>query len=447
MEYKFLIAFLFVATFNLNFSHGYEENNRFCIHTEPMLLADIEKHVNPIEGDPHCEILATTMTAKEKESFFNTMCKDHGTTHKDDYSFLKLKNGDLSKRGSYHEICSGKTNPLLAWVPYAMIQQNYAQELNPLERRNYIAKATDVDREKTELCYFRQSDLVTNITANLFTCVVMIFEDNFYGLDSHINVLVEIQPIMYEVRNITYMPWFNSSPSYKTMLGKTTLKNPSRETKQIYGSISYAYVEKITVNVSTIYGDKLEPLPILYEHKNAVLELDGAGNGGLNIKDKSFFGRTMDPKSSVKVDVTGQWAEHQRQFTADIYEYFGYNIKRFYDDITHGKANFVKIESTEPVFETIESSNMASITVHNEQNEKKPAKTSERLTEQHQHKHSEVESLTDVPTGSGHPYPGFYPYAVAGAIIIGAVLLVSVINMIRICSKEAENKKYKLART
>lgn len=45
-----------------------------------------------------------------------------------------------------------------------------------------MAKATDVSREKTELCHFRHSDLVNRISANLFTCVVMIFEDNFVSI-------------------------------------------------------------------------------------------------------------------------------------------------------------------------------------------------------------------------------------------------------------------------
>lgn len=59
------------------------------------------------------------------------MCKDHGKKEVDDYSFFQLRNGELTGRESYHDICSGKKNPLLAWIPYEMIQQNFAQELNP----------------------------------------------------------------------------------------------------------------------------------------------------------------------------------------------------------------------------------------------------------------------------------------------------------------------------
>lgn len=68
---------------------------------------------------------------------------------------------------------------MLAWVPYKIMMQNYATELNPSERLSYIAKATSVEREKTELCHFRHTDLVNNVMDSLFTCVVMIFEDNF----------------------------------------------------------------------------------------------------------------------------------------------------------------------------------------------------------------------------------------------------------------------------
>lgn len=45
--------------------NAFEENDKFCIRTQPMLLADIEKHVNPIDDDPNCKVLATTLTSKE----------------------------------------------------------------------------------------------------------------------------------------------------------------------------------------------------------------------------------------------------------------------------------------------------------------------------------------------------------------------------------------------
>jgi len=65
-----------------------------------------------------------------------------------------------------------------AWIPHTVLK-NYAAELNPKERLTYIAKATNVEREKTELCHFRHTDLVNAVSDNLFTCVVMIFGDNF----------------------------------------------------------------------------------------------------------------------------------------------------------------------------------------------------------------------------------------------------------------------------
>ncbi|XP_017470924.1 PREDICTED: uncharacterized protein LOC108362455 [Rhagoletis zephyria] len=263
--------------------NAFEENDAFCIRTQPMLLADIEKHVNPLEGDPNCKVLATTLTVKEKDSFLDTMCKDHGTSYKDTYYFFKLRNGELRGRGTHKEICDGIKNPLLAWVPYNMVLENFAQELNPKDQLSYIGKATDLEREKTELCHFSHTDLVTNITSDLFACIVMIFEDNFYGLDASINVLIEIQPLMYELRNVTYLPWVNVSTSYKTLLDRTTLHNPSREPKQIYGSIKYEFVEKVHLNVSTVYSHNLDQLPLLFEHAGAVLELNDVGVGGVDV--------------------------------------------------------------------------------------------------------------------------------------------------------------------
>ncbi|XP_054739452.1 uncharacterized protein LOC129245365 [Anastrepha obliqua] len=423
---------------------AYEENDKFCIRTQPMLLADIEKHVNPLDGDPNCKVLATTLTVKEKESFLATMCKDHGTSYKDTYYFFKLRNGELSGRGTHKEICDGMRNPLLAWVPYNMVLENFVQELNPKEQLSYIGKATDVDREKTELCHFSHTDLVTNITADLFACIVMIFEDNFYGQDANINVLVEINPIMYELRNITYLPWINVSTSYKTLLDRTVLHNPNRESKQIYGSIKYGFVEKVHLNVSTIYSHNLDRLPLLFEHAGAVLELNDVGVGGVEVSTKAYFGRFMDARTSVNVEVIGQWAEHHQQFNADVFEYFGYGIKRYRNEIHHGEVTFTRIESAEPVYETPDSKHLAASTLHNMGGNK-----FERMEMADGENGTQMAGWDDEElSGSshdGHPYPGFYPWFVVGTIVVAVVLLTVVIGMVRAWSKIEEKKLYKLA--
>lgn len=434
------ILLLIVLQCSYTAVNAYEENDKFCIRTQPMLLADIEKHVNPIDDDPNCKVLATTLTTKEKESFMETMCKDHGTSYKDSYYFFKLRNGELRGRGSHKDICNGVKNPLLAWVPYNMVLENFAQELNPKEQLSYIGKATDVDRAKTELCHFSHTDLVTNITSDLFACIVMIFEDNFYGQDSNINVLVEIEPLMYELRNITYLPWVNVTTSYKTLLDRSSLNNPNSVPKQIYGSIKYGYVEKVHVNVSTIYNKNLDQLPLLFEHAGAVLELNDLGVGGVDVTSKAYFGRFMDPRTSVKVEVIGQWAEHHKQFNADVFDYFGYGIKRYRNEIHRGEVTFTRIESVEPVYETPDSTHLTSITLHSGEEKK-----FERL------EMVDTENFTQTPdwdTNSyydSHPYPGFYPWFVAGSIAVAVVLLVVVFNMVRIWSKKEEKKLYKLA--
>lgn len=111
----------------------------------------------------------------------DTLCADHGSTtvRRDNHRFLRLKNGELSGRGSQSDICDNNASSVLSWVPYETVLKYYAPELNPKERLTYIAKATNVEREKTELCHFRHTDLVNAVSDNLFTCVVMIFGDNF----------------------------------------------------------------------------------------------------------------------------------------------------------------------------------------------------------------------------------------------------------------------------
>ncbi|XP_073814064.1 uncharacterized protein isoform X2 [Musca autumnalis] len=397
------------------------------------------------------------------ESFRNTMCKDHGSSHKDAFYFLKFYNGDMVGRGTYHEICKGENNPLMAWIPYEMMQKYYAQYLNPKERLNYMAKATDVSREKTELCHFRHSDLVENIPNNLFTCVVMIFEDNFYGLESSINVLVEIKPLMYELRNITFMPWVNSSVSYKTLLGRTYLKNPSRERKQIYGNFHYEYVEKVELNLSSIYKNGLRKLPLLFEHKNAVLKIDDKGVGGMDVKEKAYFGRKMEPKTKVRVDIIGQWAEDHQEFSADIYEYFGYGVKRFHNEMQHGNVTFVRIESTEPVYEMPEKEDIVASQIHSIN-----GKRFERLTDDAEdddmfgaYNDTEggdfgdleglfededamsVDGIREDTDRKGNSNSGFYPWFILIVLVVGGILVATVYAVARHYSSKDERRRYK----
>lgn len=136
----------------------------------------------------------------------------------------------------------------------------------------------------------------------------------------------------------------------------------------------------------------------------------------------------------------GQWAEHHQQFNADVFDYFGYGIKRYRNEIHHGEVTFTRIESAEPVYETPDSTHLTGTTLHSAEEKK-----FERLVM------AEDENITqtsnwDIDTYyNSHPYPGFYPWFVAGSIAVAVVLLAVVFNMVRIWSKKEEKKLYKLA--
>ncbi|XP_034653969.1 uncharacterized protein LOC117892087 [Drosophila subobscura] len=436
------IQTIIVLLTSLTLCTAYEEHPHFCIETQPLLLADIDRHVViPTERDLKCHIRATTLTSKEKESFIDTMCTDHGSTtvKRDNHHFFKLHNGELSGRGAQDEICSNDASSVLAWVPYTMMLKFYAPELNPKERLTYIAKATNVEREKTELCHFRHTDLVNAVSDNLFTCVVMIFGDNFYGLEDNINVLVELEPLMYQLRNITYMPWRNITNSYKMRLGDSVLKNPSGERKPIYGSINYAFVEKIHLNTSSIYQDEhLTKLPLLFEHRGSVLELDADGVGGLDVEQKAYFGRSMDPRSEVKVQVIGQWVDQHREFSADIYEYYGNGLRRYRQPISGARLTFVRIDNTEPAFEAPESNNLVKASL---------------FRDQHLSRLSLNESGTnftewDNATEDNEDEPSFYSWFVVTCLLLAVAVIIAVYLIVRTQSrKNKKRQKYDLANT
>ncbi|XP_064535850.1 uncharacterized protein LOC135426599 [Drosophila montana] len=440
-----MLTFVALVTWILllsTYCRAFQERADFCIETEPLLLTDIGRHVViASDTETNCHITATTLTLKEKESLVDTMCTDHGSTtiKRSNHHFFKLHNGELNGRGAQRDICNGNASTMLAWVPYKIMLQNYAAELNPRERLSYIAKATNVEREKTELCHFRHTDLVNNVMDNLFTCVVMIFEDNFYGIEDNINVLVELQPLMYQLRNITYLPWRNVTNSYKMRLGSGMLKNPSGQRKPIYGSLSYAFVEKVRVNTSSIYEqEKLEQLPLLLEHRGSVLELDANGVGGLDVHEQSYYGRTMDARSEVKVEIIGQWVDQHRELNADIYEYYGHGLMRYKQPIAGVRLTFVRIDSTEPAFEAPESDNLAKASLFQDM-----AAAPARMSANGSIEFREWEAEEQQGGSSS-----FYPWFVISCLLFGILLVTLVYGIVRVYNKKTkERQKYELANT
>ncbi|XP_016978063.1 uncharacterized protein LOC108043766 [Drosophila rhopaloa] len=422
---------------------AFKEHPHFCIETEPLLLSHIDRHVViPSEKDLQCHIKATTLTQNEKAVLVDTLCADHGSTtvKRDNHHFLRLHNGELRGRGAQSEVCANGANSVLAWVPYDMVLRNYAAELNPKERLTYIAKATNVEREKTELCHFPHTDLVNAVTDNLFTCVVMIFGDNFYGLEDNINVLVELEPLMYHLRNITYLPWRNVSNSYKMHLGDSVLRNPSGERKPIYGSLNYEFVEKILVNMTSVYQDKkLARLPLLFEHRSSVLELDSDGVGGLDVAEKAYFGRSMDPRSEVKVQVIGQWVDQHREFGADIYEYYGHGLRRYRQPLAGAQLTFVRIDNTEPAFMAPESNNLAKASLFRDHK-------TDKLKEDPSGNFTEWENAQEEDFDEDEP--GFYGWFVVISLLLALAVILGIYLVVRTHSRRNKQRQmYDLANT
>ena len=159
----------------------------------------------------------------------------------------------------------------------------------------------------------------------------------------------------------------------------------------------------------------------------------------------------MEPLTKIKVDVIGQWAEHRQQFSADIYEYFGYGIKRFRNEMQNGDVTFVRIESTEPVYEVPESDDIVVAKIHSLNGKK-----FERLTaEEDAFNADDNDTLVlddleetwddeDSTTTEGkHPYPGFYPWFIVAVLVVTGVLLAAVYGVVRNCSKKQERQNYK----
>ncbi|XP_065370570.1 uncharacterized protein LOC135962523 [Calliphora vicina] len=177
---SFILSFLCCLSWGFQ---TFEDNIKFCINKETTHLSE--------EQNTDCDILATPLTTNEKQMFQNTICKDYGVPI-DTFYYFKLRNGNLVGRGEDHEICNITDSLLLAWIPYEQFKRYYGQKLNLTERLKYIAKAID-EKDKTELCYLLHIDLIYNNTEQQFACVLMIYEDNFFGLKNNINVLVEIE--------------------------------------------------------------------------------------------------------------------------------------------------------------------------------------------------------------------------------------------------------------
>lgn len=150
----------------------------------------------------------------------------------------------------------------------------------------------------------------------------------------------------------------------------------------------------------------------------------------------------MDPKSSVTLNINGQWAEHRQQFSADIYEYFGHGILRFKRELHNGVATFTLIESTESVYESPESSLLTHPTLFKATSPKPVSDKFERLVEENST--NETDTAAKLPKGKT-PYPSFYPWFIVSLLILGAAILLSVYGMVRSCSKGKDGEKYKFS--
>jgi len=258
-----------------------------------------------------------------------------------------------------------------------------------------------------------------------------------YGLEDNINVLVELQPLMYQLRNITYLPWRNVTNSYKMHLGDSVLRNPSGERKPIYGSLNYAFVEKILVNMSSVYQDKsLARLPLLFEHRSSVLELDADGVGGLDVAEKAYFGRSMDPRSEVRVQVIGQWVDQHREFGADIYEYYGHGLRRFRQPLLGARLTFVRIDNTEPVFMAPESSNLAKASLFREQK-------AGQLKEDPSGNFTEWENAQEEADSDG-----YYGWFVVTSLLLALVVILGIYLVVRTHSRRhKQRQRYEVANT
>lgn len=247
-------------------------------------------------------------------------------------------------------------------------------------------------------------------------------------------MLVELQPLMYQLRNVTYMPWRNVTNSYKMHLGNGVLKNPSTQRKPIYGSINYAFVEKVRLNTSTVLNQgPLDKLPLLLEHRGAIVELDGEGVGGLDVQEQAYFGRTMDAHSEVKVQIIGQWVDQHREFNADIFEYYGHGLIRYKMPIISAKLTFVRIDGTEPAFEAAESDNLVKASLFRDM-DASPARLS--LNSSSEFREWEADDQES----------SFYPWFVVSCLLIGVVVLVVVYGVVRVYNKRNKQKqKYELA--
>lgn len=175
---------------------------------------------------------------------------------------------------------------------------------------------------------------------------------------------------------------------------------------------------------------------------------------------KAYFGRKMEPKTKVRVDIIGQWAEDQQEFSADIYEYFGYGVKRFHNEMQHGNVTFMRIESTEPVYEMPEEDDIVIPQIHSID-----GKPFERMTaaedddmfgaynETDEDFRDDLEALFEdgmITDGiredtenESNSNSGFYPWFILVVLIVGGILVGTVYLVSRHYGAKDERRRYK----
>lgn len=167
----------------------------------------------------------------------------------------------------------------------------------------------------------------------------------------------------------------------------------------------------------------------------------------------------MDPKTKVRIDLIGQWAEDKQEFSADIYEYFGYGVKRFHGEMQNGSVTFMRIESTEPVFELPEIEDIVKPRIHSIDGKPFERMLAEEDTFMNDNEtYSDdiadleglfeddimsVDGLRDGTDRENNSSSGLYAWFIISLFIVGGILLAVVYGVARNYGAREERQKYK----
>ncbi|XP_058066950.1 enolase-binding protein-like [Anopheles bellator] len=319
---------------------------------------------------------------------------------------LKSLNSEVSDRTVEHLCGEQKTSSVLLWIPTG----NFGDLAESGSSKRYLGKSIG-DEEFAEYCSY---DVTTNKCATVNG-----------GVDGVVLLLAEKYPERYELRDLVFKKWTNTTRLGSPLLAYATLKNRDP---------AYRYVDQ---DISYLADTRVEYiLPDTVAHGVSLSVYRGKTETNKLITGETYYSRNfktinairyMSPYSTINITVIGSEGRDYREFRAKLITVYtdeeGYGWSKLLAAI---EGAMIETKLTETHVEYAQPVNLYDTQPPEAGNKVATNSEPQPIKAKSENIHIHINEF-DL----GQVYPGFRSFAIGAAILVFSVLGIALIDIIR----------------